>query len=106
MDSNTKDKNCCLCLKPIEGESFYVDKYPHHKDCQTKVLEYLKECPECCPYCGAFPCQEQDNCPDYGNREYPDNRSKSSWEVKPNAFTVVLEKFKQGLGGGLIVINQ
>lgn len=35
--------NCSLCLKTIEGVVFYIDKYPHHKDCRTKVFEYLKQ---------------------------------------------------------------
>lgn len=34
--------NCSLCLKEIEGNPFYIDKYPHHEDCSKEVLYYLK----------------------------------------------------------------
>ena len=41
-DSLERLEKCALCLQDIEGKSFYVDKYPHHEDCQKKVLYYLK----------------------------------------------------------------
>lgn len=70
--------NCSLCMKTIDGEPFYVDKYPHHKDCQTKVLQYLKM--DC--NCGFIAKDEKDylehikNCSVYWVRQVRDERTE------------------------------